>query len=411
MSRHELRMKGKTRRNLRFAEMDTDDVGDIHMINTDPTDHTLATYEENEQPLIEEQYQHHGAYQPEQIQNPLVRTASQANLPERHNMDNSDNNNNFALSTQTSRASTGNEAASQVTPITPHIAQRRIHQETGTYQCPSDFWLSANKLEWDGGYLTLRLRMNSPVGPAVEVEPTAQTAGNATTNKISYTQCAVQHVTNQPGALIPYPWTYHWANNLAENWKYLQTIYEQYTVIKCDYEIQFRANGYIGTVGSNPEVMIEHYYDAYATTAQVEPYKTTSEAYHSSHQKTFNAQAQNDLNSTVNRHLSTIKGTWTPSTKQLNIRNEADAKVWTSTAVVPVNNYCEWLTLNIHKSPWYKGSSTSGTTTQQLGCDMHIKLNWHVQCKDLKPGARYEQSYSYTANNILLGTVDYIARR
>lgn len=185
------------------------------------------------------------------------------------------------------------------------------------------------------------------------------------------------------------------------SWRdYFFAIYEYYTVIKCHYEIIIH-NPLNTTAWQDGSVLCGVQFDSYSDTASslgnVMPQATLTQAmaYKGMRWERISGQGGMEQQKTDN-NMAVINGTWMPGMTKRNIVNDGDVKTWTKTdGSIP--NLKEIMTLNFWAHPFANQVAAAGA----LGVNVQINLKYVVQFKDLKLQARYPNTISAGAFNIL----------
>lgn len=286
----------------------------------------------------------------------------------------------------------GPQSVSKETPISQYPSLSYGLQETHTTILPWTGWITATKTGSATDWLPnqLKVRMNTPydmLDVAIAADPGN---GVALAGNLFYGVPADSAANQSAGR---YPERFTSASTEATEkpgWRdYWACLYDYYTVLGCEYEIEMLCPLAAGTstAGLKVGVQFDTYSDTAGSTGNVMPKTKYSEviAFKNIKWHTFGA-GQTLTNNHISNRL-TIRGSYKPGQAKRNIVNDGDVKTWTATsATLPVLK--EYLTVNFWVDPLL--GSASGTFITPV--NMQISLKYIVQFKDLKEQARYPNS-------------------
>jgi len=278
----------------------------------------------------------------------------------------------------------GGSKVSKETPVTPYPSLTYGLQETHTTILPYRGYCSViTGGSSAAGYagVKLELRMNgiwdcvvtnvettlAGTTPGIYGVPLIQ-AAPSTSARTSNKAYPIVHTTDPVTAEGP-AWRNYWAQ-----------LYEYYTVLGCKYKITINS----ADSSNVSQTLVAYDYDGYTSgTGNILPNATLGELYALKGIKYAVVKAKGS-----NQHQSTgptiIEGTYTPGEVRRNIQNDGDVKLWTSTSTTATPPYTESLHLRFYTDPLDGDSATN-----IYGSNIEIQMDYIVQYKDLRTGARY----------------------
>lgn len=247
-------------------------------------------------------------------------------------------------------------------------------QETHTTIIPWTFWLSAPKLTYTP--TSLQIRLNSIYDILYKGTINAST-NSPTSGELWDKQCIDSDHTSTAG--FPFPTTLSGTQQAEKPWwrEYFAKIYENYTVLGCEYEITM----------FNPRAQGKHALVAW-TIQQAGPGGTnvlpeTMPLDEMMAQKNMHFKMIGCRDNSMIQSYDMIKGHYKPGTVHQDVLNDGDAKTWTATGSSP--NMVEYLQLMFYNHPL-------GIRQGYSHVNFQVRVKYMVQFKDLKNQVRYPRA-------------------
>lgn len=310
----------------------------------------------------------------------------------------------------------GQNPQSKETPISRYPSLTYGLQETHTTVLPFTAYLTAASMD-KGTPVQFRIHLNRPVtmidGPANITAAPAD--GTYATTKGLYNVPLNGSGQYNNGVNYPATLAVNYSGQEPQWGKWWARIYENYTVLGCEYEIIME--NMWSQHGGDVVCAVEDdsYSDTVGATNNIMPLTKYHECIHFKNIKWYrlgNASASNSYRN----NMQIIKGTQKPGQIHRNVRNDGDVKTWTQTTTSGAYNtptLKEAKTFNFWMHPHAAANFTSNTTRPAV--NMTINLKYIVQFKDLRLQARYPNTLIAGQNITLestndVGTSDVLAK-
>jgi hypothetical protein len=288
--------------------------------------------------------------------------------------------------TEAARFTSGGQSSqSKETPISRYPTLTYGLQETHTTVLPFTAYLTAASMD-KGTPIQFRIHINRPTqmvdGPA-----------NITATPADGAIATVKGLYNVPlngsgqynnGVNYPATLAVNYSGQEPQWGKWWARLYENYTVLGCEYEI-IMENMWTQHGGDVVcAVEDDSYSDTAGATNNIMPLTKYHECIHFKNIKWYNLGNANASNSYRN-NMQIIKGTQKPGQIHRNVRNDGDVKTWTQTTTSGTYNtptLKEAKTFNFWMHPHAAANYTAPSTRPAV--NMTINLKYIVQFKDLR---------------------------
>ena len=297
------------------------------------------------------------------------------------------------------RSASGGNPQSKETPVSPFPTLPYGLQETHTTIIPYTFWLSAIKLDYTAA--DVKLRMNTPALP----HSTTALGGQLTTPK-SIQSYKAQNTDDPSTNSLTFPATFATTNQCAWS-SYWAKLYQQYTVIGCEWKIILRNAREAQNAASNStnrDALLAWEYDSSSAADSGNLIPDGAALKHVQQWKGINWKTI--PSGYGNPQDIVLQGTYKPGSIPRMVKNDGDVKTWNPTGG---GNSTSWtapaLKDDLHLMFFHHPLAQSGTQTVHV--NMEIQLKYIVQFKDLIDGARYPAGQTDVSQTVPSGVRIY----
>lgn len=290
----------------------------------------------------------------------------------------------------TSTNQVGNKVSKE-TPVSIYPTLTYGLQETHTTILPYKTFCMVN-VPVGGNGTKLELRMNSPYDPFITTVSATTIVGAGPGSGVYGEAVVTQNQGATWGAKTDFPLIPTSGQGDSPAWRqYFSQLYEYYTVLGCKYKIIMKNP--VGSIGGG--VLVAYEFDSYVSqTGNVLPDMTLGQLYQ---QKGISYETINPMASQYpNTNTKIIEGQYQPGDCKRNIRNDGDVQLWTKTGTAQVPTLTESLHMRFYRDPL-----TTTIDTYVVGLNIEIQMDYIVQFKDLRVGARYPSTGASTITQTL----------